>query len=197
MRGAEADGLRRLSGTNRSLAPYRPWEPRPLTEVGFARHDDLIDGLISIVESEGPMHALRAYQLYVKAAGGHRVGKEVRRLFNQAVNRALRTHRLAQINDSVPGQVGKTLYMPGAPQIAVRDLGPRELTEVPRSEVQALIAQLGLDGTSAQVKRSVLAVYGLTRLTERANVYLDECLQYEYLAEAEPRAATDPLSETP
>jgi hypothetical protein len=61
----------------------------------------------------------------------------------------------------------------------VRELGPRQLSDIPRSEVAALIGQLGLTGAPIDsIKRAVLDAYGLVRLTAKASQYLDECLDY-------------------
>jgi len=61
----------------------------------------------------------------------------------------------------------------------VRELGPRQLSEVPRSEVAKLIRYLGLEGAPDDVvKRAVLGAYGLVRLSARTSQYLDECLSY-------------------
>ena len=71
------------------------------------------------------------------------------------------------------------LYAPGKPSNLLRELGPRQLTDVPRSEVAKLIKYLGLENADKDVvKRAVLNAYGLVRLTAKASHYLDECLTY-------------------
>ena len=61
-----------------------------------------------------------------------------------------------------------TLYVPGKPSILVRELGPRQLSDVPRSEVAKLIKYLDLeDAADEVVKRAVLNAYGLIRLTAK------------------------------
>lgn len=163
------------------MAPYEEWTPRRLTEVTQASRDEVIAGLVEIVAAEGPMHALRAYQLYTKGAGGQRVGKEMKRAFNQAVNAALQRGQLGQVRDDLEGQVAKTLYVPGEPNVRVRERGPRLLTEIPRSEVCAVLELLNLGAVSDhERKRALLGAFGLTKLTESANAYLDECLSYRW-----------------
>jgi very-short-patch-repair endonuclease len=162
------------------LAPYRKWAPRALRPVSEARMEDLVDALAEIVSDEGPIHALQAYRLYVNASGGGRVGKETRQLLNRAAYQGVRTGRLAQIQDSVPGQADKTLYVPGQHPVVLRELGGRALTDVPRSEVALLMERLGTAKDSASLYRSVLSTYGLTRLTDRAKAYLDECQRYTW-----------------
>lgn len=164
-----------------SIAPYKSWPSRPLAELSFATSQTIGQGLAEIVASEGPMHALFAYQLYVKAAGGQRVGKEIRRTFNQAANAAIQSGLIAQLKDSQVGQIDKTLYAPGTQGVIVRELGPRQLTDVPRSEIHTLMKQLGLSlPLGSAERRTILDALGLTRMTERVSTYLDECARYEW-----------------
>ena len=171
----------RASNRNRRLQPYVTWPSRPLRDVATAPEQQLIAGLVDIVSGEGPMHALFAYQLYVKAAGGQRVGKEIRKVLNKAANAAIRSGAIAQVHDQIPGQIEKTLYVPGSPPVIVRELGPRLLFDVPRSELRTLANSLGVnaaDRTTAM--RRILDELKLTRLTERTATHLDEVLRYEW-----------------
>ena len=127
--------------------------------------------------AEGPIHADRAYRLYTRAMGGHRVGPDIRRTFHKATLHALRNGLIRQLDDEIAALDQKTLYVPGEPSILVRELGPRQLSDVPRSEVAELIKYLGLeDAADEAVKRAVLNAYGLIRLTAKTSQYLDECL---------------------
>lgn len=162
------------------LAPYRYWTRRPLVDVSTATYEQVIAGLVDIVADEGPMHALSAYQIYVRASGGERVGKEMRRTFNQVLNRGLRERRLVQIDDALDGQIGKTLYAAGGEPVVVRALGPRKLNEVPLSEISRLVDLLGLDRGSSTVARAVLDALGLVRLTENTQRLIDDALAYTW-----------------
>ena len=126
---SEADHPAPGSGPRRTTqigpTPYVEWASRPLPEWSTLSPDQLVDGLCEIVGAEGPMHAVRAYQLMIRAAGGQRVGREVRRILNQAAARGVRQGRLAQIIDSMPGQADKTVYLPNTEPVIVRTLGPR------------------------------------------------------------------------
>ena len=139
----------------------------------------VITGLQEIVAAEGPIHAERVYRLYNRATGGYRVGPEIRRTFHKATRQALRNGLIRQLDDEIAAFDEKTLYVPGKPSILVRELGPRQLSDVPRSEVAKLIKYLDLeDAADEVVKRAVLNAYGLIRLTEKTSQYLDECLSY-------------------
>jgi very-short-patch-repair endonuclease len=167
--------------TTSSLPRYQEWNPRDLSHPDTTPLPEVIAGLLEIVAVEGPIHAQRAYRAYTLAAGGLRVGTEMRRAFHAATRQALRTGALHQLEDKLVSQDEKTLYIPGKPSVLVRELGPRQLSDVPRSEVAKLIKYLCPEGTADDiVKRAVLHAYGLIRLTVRTSQYLDECLSYRW-----------------
>jgi hypothetical protein len=162
-----------------ALLPYQAWDTRALPHPDTAPLAEVMAGLREIVAAEGPVHAQRAYRLYTLAAGGRRVGPEMRRAFHAATREALRGGSIRQLDDEIDALDEKTLYAPGKPTVIVRELGPRQLSDVPRSEVTKLIKYLGLEGAADDVlKRAVLGAYGLVRLTARTSQYLDECLSY-------------------
>ena len=166
-----------------TLQPYRQWHSAALPQAPDARPEVLEDALVEVVRAEGPMLARRAYLLCHQAADGHRVGKDIRTAFNRAAYSAVRKGRLSQIRDAVSGQTDKTLYLPGSPPVVPRVLGPRDLYEVPPSEVLALIEQLNLDGEPATtVCRAVLDAYELRKLTQKATAFVQECLAYRWEA---------------
>jgi hypothetical protein len=162
-----------------ALLPYQAWTPRVLPRPDTAPLPAVLAGLQEIVAAEGPIHAQRAYRLYTLAAGGRRVGTEMRRAFHAATRQALRAGGIRQLDDEIVSLDEKTLYAPGRPTVLVRELGSRPLSDVPRSEVAKLIRYLGLERAADDViKRAVLNAYGLVRLTVRTSQYLDECLSY-------------------
>lgn len=56
----------------------------------------------------------------------------------------------------------------------MRELGPRQLTDVPRSEIAKLIKYLRAHGTADDmIKRAVLDAYGLVQLSGKRSRYLD------------------------
>jgi hypothetical protein len=146
-----------------------------------ATSSQLVAGLVEIVTAQEPMHAQHAYRVYTQAAGGHRVGTEIRRALDAATRIAFRTGALNQLNDDLLLPYDKTLYAPGQPPVLLRELGTRQLSDVPRSEVAELIKLLSLEDASADVvKRAVLNAHGLVRLTQKTSLYLDDCLSYRW-----------------
>ena len=161
-------------------APYRMWTPRPVPPVDSRSRVEVMAALAEIIEAEGPMHAQRVYQLYVKASGGARVGREAQRTFVALTASGVRTGKWLRVKDRISELPEATLYMPGHPAVLVRTRGPRELQEIPRSEIRSLVDQLELPLGDPEVKRALLRQLGFVRLTERTSQYLDECLRYSW-----------------
>ncbi len=171
-----------------SLLPYQAWTSRPLPHPDTTPLPVVTAGLREIIAAEGPIYAHRAYRVYTRAAGGRRVGTEMRRAFHEATRQALRAGEIRQLDDEAVPLDRRTLFLPGKPSVLLRELGPRQLPDVPRSEVAKLIKYLRLEGADDDVvKRAVLNAYGLVRLTARTRQYLDECLGYH------PRPAASPV----
>ena len=98
----------------------------------------IIDGLVEIVSGEGPVVTDRLYELYVRASGGQRVGKNIRHVLDQATAAAIRKGLLCQTNGGQTGQSARTLHLPGTPPVILRRRGDRELEHIPPTEVAAV-----------------------------------------------------------
>jgi hypothetical protein len=131
------------------------------------------------VTCEGPVVTDRAYELYVRASGGQRVGKNIRHILDKAVDGAIRRGLLAQVRDRAARQSGKTLYLPGTQPVILRRRGDRELKHIPPTEVAAA-AQHIVDRdaviTDSEIKRLLLTAYERVRLTTNASDFLDNCI---------------------
>lgn len=166
------------SAGDSGIAPYVAWSDSGLQPADEAPTDELMDALEQIVLMEGPILAELAYRRYIHASGGKRLGPALKRVLNQATAKLVRAQRLAELPDDLPGQITKTLYAPESPAVVVREIGDRQLHEVPRSEVRALIGVIGLDFDDPDVKRRVLSTYGRVALTQAADTFLESCLTY-------------------
>ncbi|RIJ70129.1 DUF559 domain-containing protein [Nakamurella silvestris] len=165
--------------------PYRIWERQVLPAVDTAGSGEIIEGLVDIVTSEGPIYARRAFQLYVRATGKEKVGTEIRRILSAVTGRAVRSSALMRLADGAADAAEWVLYLPDQEPVQLRELGPRDLYDVPHSEIQLLVAELGLDweGGPAEVeavKRAVLGAFGLKNLTAKASHYLDRTRLYRW-----------------
>jgi hypothetical protein len=75
-------------------------------------------------------------------------------------------------SDEIPWQGDDVVRPPDSPAVVVRELGPRELIEVPLDEVAELMRRLRAAGHGGDLRRAVLDTYGLIRMTARAEQYL-------------------------
>jgi len=168
------------------LEPYRGWTPSNLKDATAAGQSEIIAGLVDIVAAEGPVLGSRAYLLYVRAAGGQRVGKLHRQALNRAAAAAVRQGLLEADDHALEeGQMIKTLRRPGTPQVVIRGRGDRDLEDIPLTEIAGLISSLRETEqlrTPEEIKRRVLDLYERSRLSASASAYLDQALRVASLA---------------
>jgi hypothetical protein len=139
-------------------------------QVAEASRRDLIDGLVRLVEVEGPVLGSRLHTAYVRSSGSVRVTKLVAGELDKAIARAVREGRL--LEDDPLGESGakpRTYRLPDQPEVRMRQLGPRSFEEVPPGELAALLDHVAeRDGNTGgeALQRAVLEVLGLKRLTD-------------------------------
>ena len=122
------------------------------------------------------MLAARAYALYNRASGGKKLTTTARAPLSSAVNWLGQERKITLTRKAeAPWQDDDAVRMPDQPAVRVRELGPRTLEEVPLDEIAELMRRLraaGYADDEAGLKRAVLTMYGLVRLTQRADEYL-------------------------
>lgn len=175
-------GVPRLDSGALSLARYAAYVPaRRLPDPRSAGTHHLIDALLEVVEVEGPILAERAYRIIVRAAGFRRVTRGVRSALNRAAAEAMRMGKLAEDPQTASaGQADCVLRLPNTPSVVPRERGARLFEEIPDSEVVEVMKTLVARrprATSDQLKRDVLNVYGLVRLTAGVSSRLDLILE--------------------
>jgi dethiobiotin synthetase len=159
-----------------TLEPYTAWEEHPVGDPRATPRASIMGTMLEIVGVEGPMTASRAYSLYNRASGGRKLTSVARAPLSSSVYWLAQERRVVLVRkDDIPWQDDDVVRMPDSPAVRVRELGPRALEEVPLDEIAELVRRLraargGQDATS--LKRAVLGVYGLKRLTTRADEYL-------------------------
>ncbi|MCS7482052.1 AAA domain-containing protein [Umezawaea endophytica] len=141
-----------------------------VVQVAEASRRDLLDGLVRLVEAEGPVLGSRLHTAYVRSSGSIRVTKLVAGELNKAIAQAVREGRL--LEDNPLGESGvkpRTYRLPGQPEVRMRHVGPRSFEEVPPSELAALLHLVAeRDGQRGEeaLQRAVLELLGLKRLTD-------------------------------
>ena len=159
--------------TRVSLEPYRAWDGDVPGDPRSAPRPRIMEALLEIVGTEGPLLAARAYALYNRAAGGKKLTAVARAPLSNAVYHLAREGRIALVpEDQAPWQHDDVVRLPDTPPVVVRELGPRELIEVPLDEIAELMRRLQGSGQQTDLKRAVLTTYGLVRMTSRAEQYL-------------------------
>lgn len=132
--------------------------------------------VVRIVAAEGPILGHRLHQVYVKAAGGRRVGREIARVLNRAIMAAERRKEI--VSDNPLGEAGvkpKTFRLASQEQVVARELGPRTLEDVPPAELAYHLNMVSVQPgelTEDELFREVLELLGLKRLTENAKAVL-------------------------
>ncbi|HEV2753588.1 MAG TPA: AAA family ATPase [Solirubrobacteraceae bacterium] len=162
-----------------TLEPYTAWEGEAPGDPRHAPRPRLMDTLEEVVATEGPVLAARAYAVVNRAAGGRKLTSVARAPLSSAMYWLAKERRIAlTAKDEIPWQDDDVARALDAPAVRVRELGPRELIEVPLDEVAELMRRRrpahGED--PAALKRAVLGTYGLRRLTARADAYLETAL---------------------
>ncbi|HEX8208073.1 MAG TPA: AAA family ATPase [Solirubrobacteraceae bacterium] len=148
-----------------TLEPYREWEGESPGDPRSAPRPRIMEAMLEIVAAEGPMLATRAYTVYNKAAGGKKLTSVARAPLSNSI------YHLAREGKVVLEGEDEVVRLPDTPAVVVRELGPRELIEVPVDEIAELMRRLG---PQDDLKRAVLNTYGLVRMTARAEQYLTQ-----------------------
>ena len=182
--------------------PYVAWQGGGLPDPRTAPVSQVATHLLEIVTAEGPVTADRAYRLYIRGAGSSKVTQRAREPMVQALGR-LTLRGQVEVDDlDNGGERQQVLRLAGTPPVVVRELGERSLYEVPLTEIaelmvhqrRELLGRSGSDDLPAhavadvikqaamrraspdRVKRAVLDTYGLIRMTQAADQYLDAAL---------------------
>jgi hypothetical protein len=165
----------RPSAQGLDLAPYEQFQGRTTPVLGASR-EQLLEGLVAVVASEGPVVGERLHQAYIRASGGQRVGKQLARALNSATVIAIRRGLLVEDNPlNEQGVKPKTYRIPGQPLIKPRQLGPRPLESLPPRELahaMRLAAQATGWNDEEGLFRGTLERLGLKRLTTSAVTHL-------------------------
>jgi hypothetical protein len=159
-----------------TLEPYGEWEAHAVGDPRSTPRASIMETMLEIVGTEGPMTASRAYSLYNRASGGRKLTAVARAPLSSSVYWLAQERKVVLVRkEEIPWQDDDLVRMPDSPAVRVRELGPRALEEVPLDEIAELVRRLrtarGIDGAT-ELKRAVLGAYGLVRLTTRADEYL-------------------------
>ncbi len=151
------------------VEPYENWVSTQMPDPRDESTKAVMEGLLSIIEAEGPVLASRAYHLYANAAGLQRVGTTLRGVFSKATWKAKREGRLEleHAGGEKEPMLNAILRPSGSPSIRPRTAGGRSMGEIPTSEItwfmQSYIEEQP-DIVDEDLYRCILDHYGLKRL---------------------------------
>ncbi len=172
-------------GSNGHSSAYVAFDGESGPDPRYADLSKVARGLCRVIEVEGPMLAKRAYDTYLRGCGVRRMGGELKKMMNKALQHAVRNGDiLAEDESGRGGLLHSVVRSKGAPPVLVRDRGPREFEEIPASELQ-LVARLlardnDMDPGSDEHLRAVLEFFELKRLTVQVGTTLLDILARKY-----------------
>ena len=186
-----------------------PQEHPPKTKGGLARYvafdgpagpdprnastARVANGLCGIIRVEEPMLVKRAYDIYLRSCGVRRMGRNLKRQMNWALQHAIRGGVVVTEDElSVGGLVRSIVRTSGTQPVVARRRGPRQFDEIPPSELQLVARQVRLgredelEFGSDEHLRAVLKALDLQRLTTNIGTTLLDVLErrYPYVDEA-------------
>lgn len=146
--------------------------------------------LLVIIDREGPVLAQRAYAIYLRERGIQRMGSELKRRMNKALQYALSEGLLLNEDEGTYGGLVATIVrLPESPPVVVRQRGERTFDEIPLSELQLVARKISkqkdLEIGSEEHQRAVLEFYELKRLTNNVCNTLKKAMsvQFKYVEE--------------
>ena len=168
------------------LNPFNEWQERPVADPRRANDLQFMDGMGEILEAQGPMQGLHLFQTYAKAGGLLKITASVRSRFERAILKAEEdgTVKIDRENDTeVKDDTDSRCWIirnADQDRVKMRTLGPRSFSEVPLSELAALILELRCADEfmgREDIARTVLSHYNLQKLTALVQRRLDRVLQ--------------------
>jgi very-short-patch-repair endonuclease len=139
------------------------------------------DGLVRIIEVEGPMLAKRAYDIYLRGCSIRRLGGGLKSTMNKALMSAVRQGRVISKNElGKTGLVFSTVRIKDSPAVKPRRRGSRTFEEIPPDEVRYIARQVlesaQFEWGSDEHLRAILEAFDLKRLTTQVGTALLEIL---------------------
>ncbi len=169
-----------------ALLPYHTWYGDGLPHPTHTTYRGTLPGLRAIVASEGPVTTDRLYNRYIRGAGFKRVTEPARRTLAAALGHLERGGEVEvdSFEDSLSdGGRQRVVRRRGTPDVVVREIGDRDLYQVPLNEVATLMrwrTERFPASTEEELMRHVFDRYGRKSLTKKARGYLEMSLRLAY-----------------
>jgi len=175
----------RSRDANLPLSDYAEYAGPAGNDPRSVSADVISEGIVRIIEVEGPVLAKRVYDIYLRGCGIKRMGHELKRSMNKALAHAIRQGRVVSEDEAAKsGLLFSVVRAKGSPPIRLRTRGPRSFEEIPPSELQVLARYLleghGFASGSEEHLRAVLECLDLKRLTTQVGTTFREILERSF-----------------
>jgi len=164
---------------------YVEYAGPPCDNPNDAVNSEIAEGLARIVEVEGPVLAKRSYDTYLRSCGIRRLGGELQKKMNKALQYAIREGAIVYEDElKRGGLIYSIIRLKGTPPVRLRKRGPRPFEEIPPSELNALSIYLaqqdGYEIGSEEHMRAVLEWFDLKRLTVQTSGALKDIVNMQF-----------------
>ncbi|MFC2177365.1 AAA domain-containing protein [Actinomycetota bacterium] len=153
------------------LGAYIEWSGDRLPDPRIAPKPQVAASLSRIIEVEGPVTAERAFRVFASSAGISRLKRLVRESLEQALHHLGPEVDVDQFVDGVSAEPQRALRLRGSPPVRRREIGPRDLYDVPLNEVASLIDLIMADRfpprSAEELMRAVLDTYSTGESSDR------------------------------
>jgi very-short-patch-repair endonuclease/phosphopantetheinyl transferase (holo-ACP synthase) len=149
------------------------------------RQREIAQGIVRIVEVEGPMVVKRAYDIYLRGCGIRRMGHEIKDAMNGALSHAIHQGAVVRVDESAASDViFSVVRVAGTGGVRWRHRGTRSFEEIPPSELQVaaryLLERRGYSSGSDEHFREILEMFDLKRLTTQVRTTLRDILGMKF-----------------
>ena len=164
---------------------YRIYDGPSWRDPHMANTADVSEGLCQIIDIEGPMVSKRAFDTYLRGCGIKRMGHDLKDIMCKSLKYSIDRGRLiAKFEGSSEELLDVIVRNTAAPQIILRERGPRTLDEIPPSELLVAsyiaIRDTGFKKGSDKHLRAILDLFDLKRLTTQTGTKLLEVLEMHF-----------------
>lgn len=172
-------------GTIPPVGEYVEYAGPPGIDPRSGGQREISQGIVRIVEAEGPMVVKRVYDIYLRSCGIKRMGHDIKDAMNGALSYAIHQGAVVCVDEAAASDViFSVVRAAGMDAIRWRRRGARSFEEIPPSEVQAaaryLLQRRGYSSGSDEHLREILEMFDLKRLTMQVETTLLDILGMEF-----------------
>lgn len=173
-------------GRRISLDLYDFWEPDPnLSYIHVSNgNTKIMDEIVEIVQKEGPILKSVLARRHHRATGGSSLSNSNENLYRKMMDKAVSLGKISRylVDDNLFRQ-DATIFLPGQNLFKVRELGIRDLYQVPHLELLTLIKMTVTKyniptNKTNEIFRIVLDSLEISRQTEKSQIYLTKLLNH-------------------